>query len=603
MVHAEDKATPQTAHLFGCTEPRICTPPLRPLTPATSLGFDVIEFATEILGLTLLPWQRSFFIRALELLPDGSLRFRTVVLLVARQNGKSLLAQVLTLYLMCVHRWPLVLGTAQDLETSEALWEEVVEMFDDDPDTGNPELAPLFHKTVRTNGKKALHLLVGPEGRKTRSVYKVKAANRRAGRGLRGNLILMDELREQQTWDAWAAITHTTLAQLQTLILCLSNAGDITSRVLRYLRIKAHELLGDPDGIVAASVGNTGAPTQFDVDGIDLGTLTAKDEVDQLLLVDDIEADPLTVEELTVNATTVGFFEWSAPPGCKLRDRDGWRHANPSMGYTDLTARAIASSSHTEPEPVFRTEVLCQWLDGVTAGPWSPGSWEATAVTLVAGPDGVEVLDDSDRIVGPVVAGIASSADREFKFTFIALAGRRADGRAQVELAVGRYGDDWVRPWLTSPDRKGRITAVTGQLKGSPESTLIRSLAGDPSFTALIPVMPLSGQDLLDAHAQAYDALRFGQVWHRPQPMLDIAAATALRKLLGAGAWVLDRVKSPVDVAPLAAFVAALWLLSTPTPEAPPPPPPPVAVRRDTLGLGERGEQTDLTSDLASLGF
>jgi phage terminase large subunit-like protein len=39
-------------------------------------------------------------IHALELLPDGTFRFRTVVLLVARQNGKSTLMQVLTLWRM-----------------------------------------------------------------------------------------------------------------------------------------------------------------------------------------------------------------------------------------------------------------------------------------------------------------------------------------------------------------------------------------------------------------------------------------------------------------------------------------------------------------------
>ena len=42
---------------FGSTEPRICTPPLRPLTPETSLGFEVVEFADEVLGVELLPWQ------------------------------------------------------------------------------------------------------------------------------------------------------------------------------------------------------------------------------------------------------------------------------------------------------------------------------------------------------------------------------------------------------------------------------------------------------------------------------------------------------------------------------------------------------------------
>jgi phage terminase large subunit-like protein len=82
---------------------------------------------------------------------------------------------------------------------------------------------------IRVNGKKALVLKTGER-------YKVKAANRRAGRGLSGDVMLLDELREHQSWDAWGAITKTTMARAMALVLALSNAGDATSVVLRYLR-------------------------------------------------------------------------------------------------------------------------------------------------------------------------------------------------------------------------------------------------------------------------------------------------------------------------------------------------------------------------------
>ena len=66
----------------GSETPRVWTPPLRDLTPETSLGFRCIAFA-ELLGVTLLPWQQWLCIHLLELLPDGRLRFRTAVVLVA----------------------------------------------------------------------------------------------------------------------------------------------------------------------------------------------------------------------------------------------------------------------------------------------------------------------------------------------------------------------------------------------------------------------------------------------------------------------------------------------------------------------------------------
>src|SRR5690606_14406289 len=108
--------------------------------------------------------------------------------------------------------------------------------------------------------------------------YKVKAANRRAGRGLSGNLVLLDELREHQNWQAWGAITKTTLARAEAMILALSNAGDVTSVVLAYLRRTAHRVLGDPDGICAAAEQTAFGPTQFDLDGLELDDVGDDDE-------------------------------------------------------------------------------------------------------------------------------------------------------------------------------------------------------------------------------------------------------------------------------------------------------------------------------------
>jgi hypothetical protein len=606
-VHDGDAATPATAHQYGRAEPRVCTLPLRPLTPETSLGYHVIEFARVVLGVVLVPWQRAALIRMLELHPDGRLRFRTAVILVARQNGKSTLAQVLTIYLLCVWGWPVALGTAQDLETAEKLWADVVEMAET-----NEELAPLVAKIVHTNGKKTLKLLT-PHGS---AEYLVKAANRRAGRGRTGNLILMDELREHQNWDCWAAVTKTTMAQAAALILCLSNAGDVTSRVLRHLRLMAHEALGDPDGICAAGQADATGPTQFDVDSIRESTADEllDDDEDEDLGLDDL--DDLQLDDLAQDADTLCLLEWSAAPGTgwspmpkKVADRRAWaaRHrpawlqANPSTGYTDMALRNIVAAAKTDPEWQFRPEVLCQWLEGASSGPFPPGAWEACAVQLVDDAAGQGVVGPEDRIVGRVVAAVALASDRSM--AYVALAGHRADGLAQVELAVGRFGEDWVRPWLLSPDRGGRITGVTGQLKGSPESKLIRELAGDPEFTARIPVLPLAGADLLDAHAVAYDAVRDGTVRHLPQPVLDIPAQTAETRVLGGGPWVIDAAKSPVDPAPLRAWVGALWLLGAHVPEAPPPAPPPVAVTRDSLHDGGEGSGGDLTSDLAVCGF
>jgi phage terminase large subunit-like protein len=87
------------------------------------------------LGLELMPWQKWFLLHALELHPtevdeygDLVFRFRKVILLVGRQNGKSTVMQALTLWRLFADRCSLVMGTAQDLEVAEALWAESLDM-------------------------------------------------------------------------------------------------------------------------------------------------------------------------------------------------------------------------------------------------------------------------------------------------------------------------------------------------------------------------------------------------------------------------------------------------------------------------------------------
>src|SRR5258706_6779775 len=47
---------PATRKLYGSTEARLATPPLRPLTRETSFGYDVIYFA-QMIGEQLIPSQ------------------------------------------------------------------------------------------------------------------------------------------------------------------------------------------------------------------------------------------------------------------------------------------------------------------------------------------------------------------------------------------------------------------------------------------------------------------------------------------------------------------------------------------------------------------
>jgi len=491
------------------------------LTAETSLGFAVIDFAENVCKVSLFPWQKWLLIHALELLPDGTFRFRNVVVLVARQNGKSLLSQILSLFALYVLGTDLVLGTAQDLDTAEEVWEGALEIIEE-----TPELAELADKPIRVNGKKTIRLLDDPDLGVYGQRYKVKAANRRAGRGLSSDLILLDELREHTTWDAWGAITKTTRARKNPQVWAMSNAGDASSVVLRHLRLQAHMALGNPDDLPA--------------DGplVDTGGIEELEE----LLGEDLQ-------------DSLGIFEWSAPPGCTVDDRDAWAMSNPSLGHM-ISERTIASEMLTDPEWVFRTEVLCQWSEGSLNGPFPPGTWEAGT-------------DAESRIAKGSRRAMCVDVSHDRSMSYISVAGYRDDGDFHVEVIAQRAGTAWVTEWFEEKESR-RKWPVALQWRGAPVSSLKKALAEVDELVLL----EWEGSELGSATGAFYDAVRcetegeppVRRVWHRPQPVLDVAAGTAVIKPLGES-YVWSRAKSPADAAPLVAATGALWALTQPVEE------------------------------------
>lgn len=207
----------------GRAEPRLSTEPLRKLTRRTSDGYAVAEFARDFLGLELLPWQRWWLIHALERDGEGY-RYRTVVTLVARQNGKTTLLKVLALWFMYMGRARLVLGAAQSLDIAREAWQGAVELAE-----GEPDLASEIETVRKANGEQEIRLTNGAR-------YRIAAATRSAGRGLSVDLLILDELREHRDWLAWGALSKTTMARPNALTVGISNAGDGDSVVLNQLR-------------------------------------------------------------------------------------------------------------------------------------------------------------------------------------------------------------------------------------------------------------------------------------------------------------------------------------------------------------------------------
>ena len=489
--------------IVGKETPRIYTPPLRELTPETSMGYEVISFAHDILEMDLIPWQKWLLIHGLEVIDDPAgwkLRFRNVQVLVGRQNGKTTLSCVLALYFLYQLEVALILGTAQDVSNAEDVWQHVVDMAQE-----HEELASAIQHVWYTNGSKRLQLTGGRD-------YRVRASNRKAGRGKSADLVLMDELREHQTWDAWAALSKTGMARKNALLWCMSNAGDGTSVVLRHFRLRAHAQLGDPDGIVAG-----------------LG-------------------DSETIADSSADGSALGIFEWSAPPDADPGDIDAWAQANPSLGYT-IELSTLKAAYADDPADVFKTECLCQWVTASITPPFPIGAWEAGK-------------DDSSCIAkdAPLWFGIDVSADRSH--TSIAVCGKREDGDWHVELIGYRSGIGWLVKWLQERASRYKGIKVAMQVRGAPVSSMqdvISAIDG-------VEVVECSGKNVAGWCGRLWDSVASCltdaetdavPVHHITQPALDLAANIAVTRPLGDGAWAWDRNKSTEDISPLVAVTMA----------------------------------------------
>lgn len=516
--------------LVGSEVPRIWTPPLRKLTARTSLGFEAIEFATDVLEIDLYPWQKWLLVHGLELDPsctsadrDPLFRFDTVLVLVARQNGKTEILKVLALWKIYIdQRGGRVIATATDLALADKAWGQTVELVESIEDLG-AEVADV------RRGNSGKELILRDNG-----AYATKAASRRGARGFSGDQVLIDELREHLDWESWAASTKTTLARPRSQVWPFSNAGDVRSVVLGGLRLAALE----------------------SANGVEPGEIEAFTKLFPVV-VEDEDGEPDEVEV----PDSLGLFEWSARPGLSLWDRDGWAAANPALGHGFMTERKIAAAARTEGKTapwVFRTEVLCQWPAGVLTGIFAPGAWEACA-------------DEERQPEGVVTFAVDVTPDQ----SWAAIGGAfKRDGLVQCMVVAYHRGTGWVA------DRLVELRARWGEhgpvaLCGKMAAALRADLEA-----ADVEVQVLSLPDRVAACARMVEAVEGtpervdedGNPVAAMPPVLRHGAQAALTAAVGSAAWksyedgrVFDR-RSSGDISPLYAVAGAVHMLGQSSP-------------------------------------
>lgn len=467
----QSSTSSELAALRGKTEPRLWTKPLRELTPETSAGFEQIDFSRDVLGRPMLPWQEWLLIHAGELLPDGRPRFRIVLVIVARQNGKTELLVVLAGFWLFVEQVPMILGMSTKTEYAKETWEKTRRIVERSAELEN-EHEPKWY--VRGNNRIEMWTLG------ERSRYKISAANEEGGRSLTIDRLLIDELRQHKDYKTWNAAEPAASPE-DAQIWCTSNAGFDQSVVLNDLREQALDFINKGEGDYR-----------------------------------------------------LGLFEWSAPEDADVTDIDGLLQANPRVGYGRNLEDLILEGRRAEAKggealTGFKTEKLClrvkmmdpavdplAWRRNLDPGELS-GVRSRVALCLDISPDGrhaalaaAAVLDDGRVRVEIVHSWFGPDCAEQLMTALPGLVARIRPqtvgwfptGPAAVVAArmadrrkAGRHG--WPPPGVTVAEIRGELAAVCMSFAAEVASDLVAH-SGDP---------------LLDDHVLGAERLTRGDVW------------------------------------------------------------------------------------------
>jgi hypothetical protein len=217
---AETVSDRLTSVFLPVTAPRIHSP----LNDLPSRGFELIDFAEQIIPGGFMPWQKWLAEHSLKIKSDGRYHHPISVATVARQNGKS--TYMMARILMGLFHWDesLQVSSAHRLVTSLEQFRAIVQIIEENADLANQV------KRIRwQHGAEEIQTITGNR-------FIIKAGGS-AARGLsKPESIHLDEIRELHDMETFAAMRYTLMAAKNPQVNCFSTAGDSHSIVLNQLR-------------------------------------------------------------------------------------------------------------------------------------------------------------------------------------------------------------------------------------------------------------------------------------------------------------------------------------------------------------------------------
>lgn len=279
---------PVAASLMGHPRPRIA-PPL----PARS---DVKAFreTASSMGIALMPWQETAGRYLTARGPEKRLLYREVAIVVARQNGKTTLMKP---YIIgALRTGKRVMHIAQTRELPRHMFGVIADAL-----SAEPELFPKRRgKVIWPRYGAGQEEIVLQNG----GTYRIAAARTGGARGWTNDLVIIDELREMDSFDIINAAEPTLTMSPDPQMVYLSNEGDENAVVLNAVRERS-----------------------------------GQDE-------------------------SLAYLEWSASPDREPDDREGWAESNPALGHYPSVLRTLEAAyrrhSLAGTMPIFETEHLCR---------------------------------------------------------------------------------------------------------------------------------------------------------------------------------------------------------------------------------------------------
>lgn len=325
-----------SVELIGSPSPRIAPP--RPLR------HGLAEYRDEAarFGIDPMPWQDTAATYLTATGPDDLHLYREVAIVVGRQNGKTTLTK--PIIGARLKRGRHIMHIAQVRELPRIMFEQIADAIE----ATDPDLFPKRRGKIiwprRGSGSESIVLTNGGS-------YRIAAAISGSARGHSIDDLLIDELREADSFDVVNSAKPAQRFSEDPQTIYLSNAGTDDSVVLNSLRERAD---GDP---------------------------------------------------------SLAYLEWSADPDYDADDRRGWTQANPSIGHfpqvlRDLEKDYIAAQLGGNMAG-FETEALCRWVKTMRPVLVTAEQWQDCKATRLPKPARQHIAVSMDPAGARAAAAVA----------------------------------------------------------------------------------------------------------------------------------------------------------------------------------------------------